>query len=312
MTRPSEAGGAVAVTYYTDPGCSWAWGTEPKVRKLIWEVGDRLSWRYVMGGLVGDMSVYAPSLSGEEGGAALAAYWRNVATHTGMPAPATLSRPYRSTGPACLAAKAAEGQGQAVALRLLRRLRESIFVFGRPTDERAEILDAARGVRGLDVDSLARDMDDPKGEEMYRCDWEETRNPNEFAMTLDDESRPGAGKARFTEGRWRYVFPTLILRGPAGERTAAGWQPYEAYVEAIEAVAPGTAAGRRPSPTPQEFLAEYRTAATREIEVVCEMSRDSALEAMRALEKAGIVLAWSVGEEVLWMPPDEARARGLA
>ena len=57
--------GTVGVTYYTDPGCSWAWGTEPKVRKLVWEFGERLAWRYVMGGLVGDRAVYAPALSGE-------------------------------------------------------------------------------------------------------------------------------------------------------------------------------------------------------------------------------------------------------
>ena len=48
--------GAVGVTYYTDPGCSWAWGTEPKVRKLAWEFGERLAWRYVMGGAGGGQS----------------------------------------------------------------------------------------------------------------------------------------------------------------------------------------------------------------------------------------------------------------
>jgi len=304
--------GAVGVTYYTDPGCSWAWGSEPKVRKLVWEFGERLAWRYVMGGLVGDMAVYAPGLSGEGSGAAMAAYWRSVATHTGMPAPAALSRAYRSTNPACLAVKAAEQQGQEIALRVLRRLRESIFVFGQPTDQREGTLSAVRGVLGLDLSRLALDLEGPQAEEAYRSDWEETRNPNEFAMTLDDDSRPGAGKARFTEGRWRYVFPTLIFRGPAGERTVPGWQPYRAYLEAIEAVAPGaTPTKSGPRPTPRGLVVQYGTAATKEIEVVCEMTRDSALEAMRALQEAGIAVAWPVGDEVLWTLAEEARARGL-
>ena len=42
------------VTEYTDPICSWAWGTEPKLRLLQWRPGHRLSWRVAMGGLVGD------------------------------------------------------------------------------------------------------------------------------------------------------------------------------------------------------------------------------------------------------------------
>jgi hypothetical protein len=230
-----------------------------------------------------------------------------------MPAPDTLSRTYRSTNLACLAVKAAQQQRQAIALRVLRRLRESIFVLGQPTDEPEMILYAVRGTAGLDLFRLAQDLEGPLAEEAYRSDWEETRNPNEFAMTLDDDSRPGAGKARLTEGRWRYVFPTLIFRGPAGERTVAGWQPYEAYLEAIETVAAGTtlANSRRPPP-PRGLVAQYGTAATKEIEVVCDITRNAALEAMRAMEEEGVVIAWPVGEEVLWIVPDEARARGLS
>jgi len=306
-----QAEGAVRVTYYTDPGCSWAWGTEPKVRNLVWEFGERLAWRYVMGGLVGDMAVYARALSGEGSGVAMAGYWRNVAAQTGMPAPDTLSRAYRSTNPACLTVKAAERQGQEIALRVLRRLRESIFVLGQPTDEPEMILYAVRGTAGLDLFHLAQDLEEPEVEEAYRSDWEETRSPNEFAMTLKDDSRPGAGKARFTEARWRYVFPTLIFRGPAGERTVPGWQPYEAYLEAIEAVAPGATPTKSGPPTPRGLVVQYGTAATKEIEVVCDMTRDAALEAMRALEKEGIVIAWPAGDEVLWMLPEEAQARGM-
>ena len=94
-----QAEGAVSVTYYTDPGCSWAWGTEPKVRKLAWQFGERLSWRYVMGGLVGDMAVYAPGLSGDGSGAALAGYWRNIATQTGMPARLPSTEPMAAPTP---------------------------------------------------------------------------------------------------------------------------------------------------------------------------------------------------------------------
>ncbi|OGO52085.1 MAG: hypothetical protein A2148_09610 [Chloroflexi bacterium RBG_16_68_14] len=303
--------GAVEVTCYTDPGCSWAWGTEPKLRKLTFEFGEGLAWSYVMGGLVGNMEVYASRLCREDGGARLAAYWREVAAHTGMPTPVALSRAYRSTDPACRAVKAAQQQEEEVALRVLRRLRESIFVLSRPTDNGEEILEAVRGVPRLDLGRLACDLEDSQVEQAYRQDWEETRRPNEYTMALDDDSRPGAGKARLTEGHWRYVFPTVIFQGPEGERTAPGWQPYEAYLAAIEAVVPGTSATRLPPPEPRQLLDQYGSAATKEIEVVCEMDRQAALDAMEALEKEGVVVGWRVGEEVLWMLPAEAQSRGL-
>jgi len=51
---------------------------------------------------------------------------------------------------------------------------------------------------------------------------------------------------RHSDGRDRYDFPTLIFRGRAASHRA-GWAPYEAYVEALEAASPGsrpTRAGR--------------------------------------------------------------------
>ena len=32
----------IEVVEFTDPGCSWAWGTEPKLRLLQWRYGEQL------------------------------------------------------------------------------------------------------------------------------------------------------------------------------------------------------------------------------------------------------------------------------
>src|SRR5204863_9984089 len=47
---------AVRVRYFTDPSCAWSWSTEPKLRRLMVEFGDSLSWTYVMGGLTRDFT----------------------------------------------------------------------------------------------------------------------------------------------------------------------------------------------------------------------------------------------------------------
>lgn len=301
----------IEVTCYTDPGCSWAWGSEGKLRRLRYEFPDRLSWRFVMGGLVGDMAVYAPGLVGDGSGARLARYWQSIAAHTGMPTPADLPRAYRSTEPAGRAVKAAELQGAEVGWRVLRRLRESIFILCRPTDNEDEILAAIRGVPGLDEDRFVRDLRTAEVEAAYRRDWEETRHPNEYVCNLEDTGAPGIGKARETEGRLRYVFPTLVFRGPAGEFTAPGWQAYEDYLAAMEGAAPGATAHPHGLPVPAQVLRDYGTAATKEIEVICGLPPESALAAMRELAQQGDVVAYPPGQDVFWLTPEEARPRGL-
>src|SRR5947209_472954 len=122
----------VEVVEHTDPGCSWAWGSEPKLRRLRWRYGDRLGWRSVMGGLVGDMRRYLEDFDPIAAAAGFARYWANVSATTDMPYPVRLSRMYGSTEPACLAVEAAAMQGDGAAAGALRRLREATVVFGAP------------------------------------------------------------------------------------------------------------------------------------------------------------------------------------
>src|SRR6266508_1546966 len=80
----------VEVRYYTDPACTWPWGTDPKLRQLAWEFEGELGFRGVMGGLA---RRYGPEYSDDEGGigsgpdcfADLIAHWLDAAAETGMP-----------------------------------------------------------------------------------------------------------------------------------------------------------------------------------------------------------------------------------
>jgi protein-disulfide isomerase-like protein with CxxC motif len=289
----------IEVVEYTDPGCSWAWGSEPTLRRLAWRFGDRVRWRRVMGGLVGDMRNYVDAFDPTHAAAGFARYWATVSETTGMPYPLHLARMYRSTEPACLAVKAAERQD--VAGAVLRRLREATFVFGEPPDDRPSILAALHGVPGLDLDRLAADWSSDATAAGFRSDWQETRAPNEYVRTLD-ESGPGAGRAKESEGHRRYVFPTVVFRGPRGERTVPGWKPYAAYEAALEAVAPGTTAAPRRAPSPAEAFTIWPALAPRELAVLCGTDVDP---------PAGVV-GYDWGAGTYWLTPAEAEARGLS
>jgi protein-disulfide isomerase-like protein with CxxC motif len=288
----------IEVTEYTDPGCSWAWGAEPKRRLLQWRFGDVLRFRRVMGGLVGDMSNYLPDFDREEAAATFVSYWRRVGSTTGMPHPAGLRWMYRSTEPSCRAVKAAERQGDEVAERVLRRLCEATFVHGEPPDDEAPIAAAVAGVPGLDTERLVRDLGSPEIEAAFRADWEETRQPNDQVLH-DEPETEGGGRAKHTEGHWRYVFPTWLLRAGDAEVTVAGWKPLERYLDAMEELVPGCTREPRPDPTPAEVLERWGTAAGAELDLLCG-----------GRVPAGAV-AHDGGGGVLWLSPREAAARDL-
>ena len=258
----------IEVVEFTDPGCSWAWGTEPKLRLLRWRYGDRLRWRRVLGGLIGDMNNYIEDFDPVRAAKRYVSYWRDVYKHTGMTYPANLKWMYSSTEPAGKAVKAAELQSEDVAGRVLRRLREQTFVFGEPPDTTERILAALRGVPELDLDRLDVDLHSEVAEKSFQEDWDETRRPNQYVLTLEGDW-PGIGRAKQTEGHWRFVFPTLIFRGPDHETTVPGWCAYDDYECAMEMVAPGSTDERRADPSPDDVFDTWATATTKELEVLC-------------------------------------------
>jgi predicted DsbA family dithiol-disulfide isomerase len=290
----------IDVVEFTDPGCSWAWGTEPKLRRLRWRYGDRLRWRRVLGGLIGDMNNYIEDFDPERAAKRYIPYWGEVYGHTSMTYPAALKWMYTSTEPGGRAVKAAEMQSDEIGARVLRRLREATFVFGEPADSPDRILAAVHGVDGLDIERFSVDLDSELVEKAFREDWEETRHPNQYVLNLEGE-RPGIGKAKNTEGHWRYVFPTLLFRHADREETVPGWCDYDDYELAMEDVEPGSTDERRGDPSPDDYFATWPTASEHELAFVC-------------CDRAGLprdVVAYDWGDGTFFMTRPEAEARGI-
>jgi predicted DsbA family dithiol-disulfide isomerase len=254
---------AIEVRYYTDPACSWSWASEPKLRRLMWEFGDQLSFVWVMGGLARE---YGPDYRDEEGGigsgpdcfADLMAHWIDIEARSGMPFDARLwtENPIRSTYPACQAVEAASEQGPTAAYRYLRRLREGLMTERRKLDH-PEALIGEAGVAGLDTARFAIDLSSNAITESFAADLDEVRRPPKEARE--------AGKVKVTERFERLSFPSAVFVGPGAANPGVwGWQPYELYREAALAAGATVVEERRPEPI--DVVRRFGRCATRELE----------------------------------------------
>ncbi|MDQ0465803.1 protein-disulfide isomerase-like protein with CxxC motif [Caulobacter ginsengisoli] len=258
----------VEVVEYTDAVCSTAWGAEPLLRRLDWRHGHHLTWRKVMGGLVGNAATGKDGWDRVSAAEPMSAYWKRVWKLTGMPYPHPMRLMLQSTDPLGAAVKAAELQGQDVAHRVLRRFREQIFLFGIGPQTPDEFEAATQGVPGLDQARWRTDQQRPDVAAAYQADWRETREPNDYVRHLKHDS-PMNGELKHSEGHDRYALPTLIFKGPGGEHTVAGWVPYEEYEAGLEAAMPGATADPRPDPTPQEAFARWGVLTEQELAFLC-------------------------------------------
>jgi predicted DsbA family dithiol-disulfide isomerase len=257
--RPSLSPMAIIeVTEFTDPGCVWSWSSEPKLRWLRHHYGEQISWRRVFGIQIDDLALSFPDRDAVGSAEDWRRDWLAVASHTEAPITARLEWMHSSSRPASKAAKAAEAQGEAIAELVLRRLRDAVFVDGRPADDEERIALALGGVPDLDLDRLLEDLDSAAIDAGLREDCAATRDPHPDVIGLrHDGPYPGAAK---TEGPVvRYAFPTLVVTGPAGEQVVPGWRSIDEYQAAFEAAAPELKSTTRSFLDPETALDRYRS-----------------------------------------------------
>lgn len=274
----------VEIVYFTDPFCSWCWASEPGLLALRERYRVRLSVRYVMGGLVKDMSAFHDVANGIRTTADVAPHWREVAERSGQPIDERLmldiADPHWSTWPACVAVKAAELQGPTIGERFLRRLRRAALT-ERAQVQRVDVqLRLAHDVTGLDVDRLSTDLGDRRAADAFQHDLAECA-------------------ARGASG-----FPTMLFRPEGPEALdegilVSGYRSLATYERVLAEIAP--ALEKEPPRSTAELLSEYGPLTTRELveitgrrDLVSELGPDVAAGRLTRTEVHGGVF-WSAG-----------------
>jgi len=268
----------VEITEFTDPLCSIAWGTEPYKRLLQWRYGTMLNWRTVMAGLCKDNSsveAFAP-WDAYKAGQSYLKVWKRVTGITGMPYPDNLDYMAVTTDPPCLLVKAAELQGPQMADKVLRRFRESVFLYGTPVDAVDQAALALEGLDNLDFNKLLADAKTEAVQSAYLADWQQTRTPNDYVRSLAKQDLDHLqGGMMTSEGHDRYNLPTFIFSGPEGEKTVPGYRPFQEYEDALEAVAPGITANKKAKPSLEQAMNHWSTLTAQEEKLICDGSNDT-------------------------------------
>lgn len=278
---------AVEVRVVTDPACAWSWASEPKLRRLEWEFGDRLDWRWVMGGMVREVGPMQRARYGR--------VWPNVAVESGMPFDPRLwsQGGIESSYPPCQAVIAAGEQGKPAAELLLRRIREGLMFGRRRLDRVSELLALAGELEAEGIDPARFEID-------FRSDAILERLADQLEEARRIPSQAVAENATGCTGPIeRVTFPSLTFVGADGTRRGVyGWQPYELYAEA--ATAAGAGDPGRAAPDALAVLDRFGSSATREVEEVTGHSRAETEAELWRLACEGAVEPTTVMTGNLW------------
>lgn len=241
---------AVEITYYTDPLCSWSWAFEPVWRRLRYELGDQLTWRYCMGGMIPDWDHYGDPLNDVAAPAHVGPQWLQVSRLSGMPIEPRIwhDDPPASSYPACLAVKAAELQGRDVGEQYLRRVREAVMLEQRNVGRRSVLLDLAEELSkeagGANAANFGFDL-------------------AAFRAVLDSGEALSAFRSDLLDAKYREIgrFPTLIVRGRSARGVIiVGYRPYAVLLAAVRQLTEGAELpSGRPAPSAAEYRAFWRS-----------------------------------------------------
>lgn len=219
---------AVRIRHITDPGCPWAFSSEPRRLRLHWLFGEQLEWHLCMAVLSQTPEDHeAKGLTPEK----LASGFKKLQGDFGMPIDWSERPRMATSADACRAVVAARLKAPDSEEALLRRLRV-LYMGGGLLDDPSLIAQAATEA-GLDPEQLSRWAAAPDVDAALQADRTATRTPSPAARALDHKLG-GPAEER------RYTCPSLEMEATSGgiRIDLPGFQPLEATEGALANLAP--------------------------------------------------------------------------
>jgi predicted DsbA family dithiol-disulfide isomerase len=284
-------GWLVEVIEYTDPYCTWCWGSEPILKKIKEVYGDQVKITFKMGGLVEDITNFYDPLNrigGEGMFEQVAEHWKDASKRHGMPVDARvfqdLKGEFHSTYPANIAYKAAQIQNQELADKFLRRMREAAAAERQAIHMVKVQVELAKDV-GLDAEKFLQALESGKAEKAFYEDLKECRD---LGIT---------------------GFPTFHIKNNHGEGIfLTGYQRFESFERIFKSLV-GDALRRREMVATEEnlmkFIEKYGKVATKEVAEVFDLEIEDAERLLATLERKGMVVSVKVGNGYFWLKGDK-------
>ncbi len=257
----------VKLIYYTDPICSACWAIEPELKKFKLEYGDYVDIEYKLGGLLPNWDGFNDSANGISKPIDVAHHWDEVGEYSGMSIDGDIwiEDPLSSSYPPSIAFKAMQNQGDEIAQKFLRTIREMVFLEKKNITKEEYLIQAVEKCNG----DTAKFLSDYHNEEVEQSFYNEME-----------------------EGRKMGVrgFPTFIFVGKAGAGfKISGMSGYTNYVLALE-----KAFAKKIDPKPihlseLDLLEKYGYLSTKEISFILSNDESTTILNLEQLLKKGLI-----------------------
>ncbi|MDJ0270631.1 MAG: DsbA family protein [Aigarchaeota archaeon] len=277
----------IEIIEYTDPYCTWCWGSEPILRKIKEVYGDQAEISYKMGGLVRDIrDFYDPfnEIGGERWYEQVAAHWEDASRRHGMPVDGRvfyeIKDSFTSTYPANIAVKAAELQNGELAKRYLRRLREAAAA-ERKHIHRLEVQAELAQEVGLDANQFVEDIRNRRAEAAFLEDLRECRSTGITG------------------------FPTFLVKNLENGRAhlVHGYRRYEYFEGLLDEITGNSLEKKRIEKSEEEvlgFIRRWGKVATQEVATLLDITKNKAYEMLKSMSDKGLIYGNKAGNDYFW------------
>ena len=276
----------IRIVSFTDPYCTWCWGSEPILRKIQYLYADQIEISFIMGGLVKDANTFFDQ-SNNIGGPGMmeqvGSHWLEASERHGMPVSSQIwgkDSDFDSTYPANIAFKAAQNSNPELAKNYLRRIREAAASEGKYIHKREVLLELADNI-GINMAKFVEVLDNGVAEKLFYKDLD-------FARSLQVKG-----------------FPTFFIEPPEGRCIFLyGYKSFASFVSSFKQLVGDTIIPKSielNNETILDFIRFFKRVATAEVAELFGIPKNDAYRVLKNLELNKQITMQKVGNGEFWI-----------